>query len=250
MNKYILLSFIFLGWFFWELSGGRDFTPDYHDARTAKYGAAPESPSPTQTPAAESTRPKAKVEVAAAETSRAQARANVTTAAPTVSLKAQSNSPQPTAQTVTLTEPVQPVPSFSADSSIFSTTTSLEDAPPPQTALVFKSPSITITDLALNEANTSFDATTMTFANTEPDDGTNVPASSLPLLPKPKLLQVRGSRVNLRSGPGTSHDVIEVLLQGSITEVVEDNGGGWLKLRVQDSGRIGWMSRRMLEPLG
>ncbi len=58
--------------------------------------------------------------------------------------------------------------------------------------------------------------------------------------------RVRGSRVNMRGGPGTSYSVLMVLPRDSQVEVLRDNGSGWVKLRDNDSGRIGWMAAKML----
>ncbi len=60
------------------------------------------------------------------------------------------------------------------------------------------------------------------------------------------LRKVRGSRVNMRGGPGTSFGVLIVLPRGQEVEVLRENDSGWVKLRDQESGRIGWMSARML----
>ncbi|WP_299428211.1 SH3 domain-containing protein [uncultured Shimia sp.] len=58
--------------------------------------------------------------------------------------------------------------------------------------------------------------------------------------------RVRGSRVNMRGGPGTSYSVLMVLARDSEVEVLRENGSGWVKLRDPESGRIGWMSSKML----
>jgi hypothetical protein len=58
--------------------------------------------------------------------------------------------------------------------------------------------------------------------------------------------RVRGSRVNMRGGPGTSYSVLVVLARDSEVEVLRENGSGWVKLRDTDSGRIGWMAAKML----
>ncbi|MFY0662918.1 MAG: SH3 domain-containing protein [Shimia sp.] len=58
--------------------------------------------------------------------------------------------------------------------------------------------------------------------------------------------RVRGSRVNMRGGPGTSYSVLTVLARDSEVEVLRENGSGWVKLRDTGSGRIGWMAAKML----
>ena len=58
------------------------------------------------------------------------------------------------------------------------------------------------------------------------------------------LREVAGSRVNMRAGPGTDHGVVTVLVRGTRTEVLEEEGG-WARVRTQD-GTTGWMAARLL----
>ncbi|MCT4557704.1 MAG: SH3 domain-containing protein [Pelagimonas sp.] len=57
---------------------------------------------------------------------------------------------------------------------------------------------------------------------------------------------VTGNRVNLRSGPNTSFDVVTQLLKGEEVEILEDGGDGWVRLRALDGNDIGWMSAGFL----
>lgn len=68
----------------------------------------------------------------------------------------------------------------------------------------------------------------------------------------PALLDLRavaGSRVNMRSGPGTNHGVLDTLGQGTEAEVLELSSNGWARIRVLETGQIGWMAERLLTPL-
>ena len=60
------------------------------------------------------------------------------------------------------------------------------------------------------------------------------------------LRRVRGSRVNMRGGPGTSYGVLMVLPRDREVEVLRENGSGWVKLKDSETGRIGWMASKML----
>lgn len=60
------------------------------------------------------------------------------------------------------------------------------------------------------------------------------------------LRQVSGARVNMRSGPGTDYRVLDTLTRGTSAEIIEMNQNGWARIRVQDTGQIGWMSARLL----
>jgi uncharacterized protein YgiM (DUF1202 family) len=57
-----------------------------------------------------------------------------------------------------------------------------------------------------------------------------------------ELRVVDGNRVNLRNGPGTNYSVLGKLARGATVEVLQDNGDGWVKLRVAETGRVGWMA--------
>ena len=73
----------------------------------------------------------------------------------------------------------------------------------------------------------------------EPDAEEVLPAGA-------DLRQVKASRVNMRGGPGTGFDVVGKLTRGEEVEVLTDNGDGWVKLRVVDTGRVGWMADFLL----
>jgi uncharacterized protein YgiM (DUF1202 family) len=46
----------------------------------------------------------------------------------------------------------------------------------------------------------------------------------------------------MRNGPGTSYSVVDRLQRGDTVEVLAEPGNGWLKLRVAESGQVGWMA--------
>ncbi|MGB2201766.1 MAG: SH3 domain-containing protein [Pseudooceanicola atlanticus] len=46
----------------------------------------------------------------------------------------------------------------------------------------------------------------------------------------------------MRNGPGTNFSIVDRLTRGEQVEVLAEPGNGWLKLRVSDSGRVGWMA--------
>ncbi|MGX9357485.1 SH3 domain-containing protein [Roseobacteraceae bacterium S113] len=56
------------------------------------------------------------------------------------------------------------------------------------------------------------------------------------------LRQVTGNRVNMRNGPGTSFSVLARLEKGTDVEVLGFEDDGWLKLRVIESGQVGYMA--------
>lgn len=62
----------------------------------------------------------------------------------------------------------------------------------------------------------------------------------------PELRFVSGSRVNLRRGPGTNHQIIDTLPQGTSAELISMNDNGWAQIRLIDSDTTGWMASRLL----
>lgn len=53
---------------------------------------------------------------------------------------------------------------------------------------------------------------------------------------------VTGNLVNMRGGPGTEYGKVGKLTQGTEVAVLEAPGNGWLMLRVMDTGEEGWMA--------
>jgi len=60
------------------------------------------------------------------------------------------------------------------------------------------------------------------------------------------LREVTAARVNMRDGPGPNFDVIAKLTNRQQVEILQDPGDGWVKLRVDDTGREGWMADFLL----
>lgn len=64
--------------------------------------------------------------------------------------------------------------------------------------------------------------------------------------PRADVRFVHASRVNLRQGPGTDYAVLSRLLADDKVVVVEDNGTGWLRLRVEKDGSVGWIAASLV----
>lgn len=68
-----------------------------------------------------------------------------------------------------------------------------------------------------------------------------------PEVARPKdIREVSAARVNMRTGPGRTFSVLTKLSNGEKVEILQDPGSGWVKLRVVDSGRVGWMANSLL----
>ncbi|MBU2999445.1 SH3 domain-containing protein [Roseovarius nubinhibens] len=66
----------------------------------------------------------------------------------------------------------------------------------------------------------------------------------------PDMREVTGNVVNMRSGPGTKYGRLDQLNRGAKVEVLEDMGNGWLRLRVEETGRVGYMAARLVSGAG
>ena len=54
-------------------------------------------------------------------------------------------------------------------------------------------------------------------------------------------------RVNVRGGPGTDHDIVEILAPGSGVQIMsETEEGNWYQVKL-DNGDLGWISARLLQ---
>ena len=60
--------------------------------------------------------------------------------------------------------------------------------------------------------------------------------------PTVDMRKVTGTLVNMRNGPGTRFHVVDQLSRGASVEVLADPGEGWVRLKVTESNRVGWMS--------
>jgi len=63
------------------------------------------------------------------------------------------------------------------------------------------------------------------------------------------LREVAGDRVNMREGPGRDYGVIDQLTRGMLAQVLEEDGFGWVRVRVEATGQTGWMSVDFLSPI-
>ncbi|MFQ1701217.1 SH3 domain-containing protein [Loktanella agnita] len=52
--------------------------------------------------------------------------------------------------------------------------------------------------------------------------------------------------VNMRDGPSTTYAVLDTLPNGTAAEVIEVNRRGWARVRLAETGRVGWMAERLL----
>lgn len=201
MWRLVVLSFLVLGWGYYELSGGADFRPisDLSDEQLAELGLERFEPPAEEVVVAAVDEP-VPVQVARGPT------------AP-VSLTLASLAPE------------------TRDEEIASDIATIAEGPISEADAV---PDAAPEEIAVAGDVTAADIIEQVVAGAA--------VSSL------DIRTVTGSRVNMRSGPGTNHGVITVLVQGDETEVIEELANGWVRLRVVATGEEGYMAGRLLSP--
>lgn len=60
------------------------------------------------------------------------------------------------------------------------------------------------------------------------------------------IRSVTGKNVNVRGGPGINFTVINQLTLGDRVEVLQDLGNGWIQMRLLDESTTGWMASFLL----
>ncbi|MDA5557649.1 SH3 domain-containing protein [Shimia sp. MMG029] len=209
MNKFVVVSLGLMAWSFWELSGGADFVPKSKRVAQSPVSKVDEVLAVKDAhPAVTEQLPIVKVTQSASLSTETQV---VSAANP-----APKPAPESSAISSTSTQPVVNVSSLATGLTSFAT---------PGTPVFDLTPAVALTAI----------------------EDTAIPASAevQPTVAR-DLREVRATRVNMRAGPGTSFGVVTVLDRGRPVEVLDQNNGGWLKLRDTETGQIGWMAARMV----
>lgn len=215
MKKFILLSFGFLGWAFYVMSGGADFEPaSVEQARL--------------NPVSEETRQEtAPVVLASAELAPA-----------TMLIKPQEPAADDVTRAAVDLNSLQDA--LETEDHAEGAVDIINDANPDDTAENFGVP---ITDPTLTESATTPAIIPSLIA---PNDGGLVQSASLLPSNGQDVREVTGNRVNVRGGPGTSFSIVTSLGRGDSVEILQDNGDGWVKMRPLTGGPEGWMADFLL----
>ena len=203
MWRFILITFAFLGWLFYELSGGADYKP---------------------------------------QTQSIQARDKVADIRP-VARPVQVNVIRVTAKGDVQSEPVTRSLTSLADLAI-----SEGDRFEITLASVNGGTAVNIPTTAV-QATEALQTVAIPIATVDPaliNTVSTAPTGEAILQDAADIRKVTGTVVNMRSGPGTSYNRIGKLHRGDEVTVLRSPGNGWVKLRAHETGRVGWMSARLL----
>ncbi len=213
--RFVVFSFLILGWVFWELSGGADFEPPSaarpQPADQIAVSPEPVHPDPAQpveTPQLAHLTPVAATAIPAPRPEATPGRTGLRfDLSPAVA--GDASAPVALASLASLEQGGAQFATLQADGII----------PVPGPAPVALAP----------------------VGNAEPD----APATDT-AAPVLDIRGVSGRRVNMRSGPGVRYPVISSLSRGEQVEVLNDPGNGWLKLRPIEGGPTGWMAASLV----
>lgn len=180
MFRFIVVTLGFLGWAFFELSGGTEFEPRVRpEVAEARAETAPAVPAPEVTRSA----------------------------------TAMADAPEPSAKPA-------PIP-----------------ARPGQPGVTLAALETTVT--RPRTARSQSDGSGVSLPAQLPATPEAAPEPAAPIR---DIRSVTGNRVNMRNGPGTNYSVIARLERGMEVEVLQEPGNQWVKLRVLDTNRVGWMA--------
>ncbi len=230
MKSYIILTFAVLGWSFYTLSGGADYAPkegsrqavalEKRAAAELRMASAVNAPSGAQTPApaVQNDDPAVAMRSISEELGLAPGM---------VALNAQSAT----------AAPEQAVPAAVSDNAAAALTVAgLTEADQPNARIA----SLTLAEPAAFAQAAGFAPVT------ETDDTAQITAPDAAFQQREDLRQITGSRVNMRTGPGTSYGVSGQVTRGTEVEVLDGLSTGWLQLRIRDSQQIGWVAASLV----
>jgi len=198
MWRIIIITFAFLGWSFYTLSGGAD----YHPREGSRQAEA--------------------LKQREAQQLRVAANGDIAPVAQAVAINLPDVVTRNTVDTTALVAASKPLPEPARQ------TTGTED----QEDLA--SANIRVASLTLSEPAAFAQA-----AGYAPVSGTEEQITSEELR---DLRRITGTSVNMRAGPGTRYGVLTRVTRDTEVEVLERFDNGWLRLRVLETQRIGWVS--------
>lgn len=211
MKRFILVTFLVLGWVFYEMSGGSEF--DAEATRLARV----EEPSPVTT---STIAPASATQTSAATQPLTSGQSDVTEAVTRVALNLNSSD---AVLEDAIPERVKEAEANKVETIVAAAEGVQSDLPETQIIL----PSL-ITDTPVIQP-VNFNSDEETQANAPSD-----------------IRVVTGNRVNVRGGPGTNYSVVNKLVRGDEVIVIGSNGDGWVETRPINGGPDGWMADFLL----
>ena len=222
LKRFIVLSFAFLAFAFYELSGGAEFDPAA--IRTAKAEAA-----------------------AAAEAERRMAEARVETERP-APIARRAEVTRTEAETGDVTRVALNLTSLSDAGQAESFATPAVASTATETPVIEAQPAALerTVPVSAGSVSASIDTPVILPSLIMPNDTGAAVQQAMLQQDVYDVRRVTGNRVNVRGGPSTGFDVVNQLVRGDEVEILEDNGDGWVRLRPVTGGPEGWMADFLL----
>ncbi|WP_271881500.1 SH3 domain-containing protein [Phaeobacter italicus] len=224
MSRFVVASFLFLGWGFYEASGGADFEPPKGpsaalDVADAMFGQD-DTPSRATPVTAESLVSKVALRVDSA----------------TSATKTERPLADPSLRKRVAMEQIAAVGNSFTDSDTAFSIGAASQADDQQATVQLASLSNGLS--GLSDATPEAELITAAAVVDEIE------------APKADIRSVTATRVNMRSGPGTVYPVLDQLTNGAEVQVIEDIGTGWLHLRTVEGGKVGWIAASLISKKG
>ncbi len=233
MWRFILVTFAFLAFAFWELSGGADYTPGDNSIQARANQPAPQ-PAPEDTVTARAAPPEPE-QIGLPQKPKPE-RLQITLAS--IGKMAEAGSAQDTARTervedkaVFLTQP-----RTNEDSAVLA---ALEEGGAAADEVKRHWPgAIELFEQQADQARQRREGT---------DQATDEQArlrqeAEAAARSAMDIRFVTASSANMRGGPGTDYSRLRSLDEGAEVAVLSAPGNGWLELEVMQTGEIGWMA--------
>lgn len=239
MWRFIVVTFGFLGWAFFELSGGADYAPRDGSLQAARAEIRVQTE--RQARRAQIAREAAQAVDVSSATTGAGPAGNDDTAQLVLAATARPDAP-PADKRQRLTLSSRPdstgrgvsTPALNGDKRNALTRSGTATGIP--------------ADLSPEEqAALAIEIVTSRLREAEPARTDRTETAQAPRLAVSQDIRVvNGVRVNLRGGPGTHFGVVDSLTLGTRVEVLNDPGTGWVELRVYGHDVSGWMAEWLL----
>lgn len=221
MWRFILITFGFLGFAFWELSGGADYKPADNSIQARANQPADIQPevqtASVEAQPAQNTQAAAEPATTLADLQNAQDtstdRLEITLASVSNALANAEIAPANENKAALLTQPTS-----SEDTAVLAALTETEE----EVREVWPG---AIELFAQQRARQELRAEAEEAARDAMD-----------------IRYVTGNVVNMRGGPGTDFEKITSLTEGDQVAVLQSPGNGWLELQVVSTGETGWMA--------
>ncbi|MFN3210254.1 MAG: SH3 domain-containing protein [Roseovarius sp.] len=239
MWRFILVTFAFLAFAFWEMSGGADYTPGENSIQARANQADADSDTddtPLMAANAATPEPAEPIQIEVPQPAKPE-RFQITLAS--IGEMAEAGAAQQTARTERVEDKARFLtqPDTSEDNAVLA---ALEEGGDAADEVKRHWPGA-IELFEHQESQAELRKQAEAAARSATANATPAALSDA-ALSGADIRYVTASSANMRGGPGTSYDRVGNLSEGTEVAVLSAPGNGWLELQSTDTGEIGWMA--------